>query len=320
MNQKAKVQIGDKLRAEKKVRTIPLQEAEQPYLRKPSWIRVRVPNNGMIEKVKNSVHSRQLHTVCEEAACPNLPECFGQGTATFMIMGDICTRRCAFCDVGFGRPGQLDEDEPAKLADSIEQMGLNYVVITSVDRDDLKDAGANHFVRCIQEIRQRTPDTLIEILTPDFRPCLDLALDTLAATPPDVFNHNVETVPSLYKAIRPGARLDHSLTLLKRFKTMRPEVPTKSGLMVGLGETDDEVIELMQMIREHNIDRLTIGQYLQPSKYHAAVKRYVHPEQFAEYARIGREMGFEHVASGPMVRSSYHADLQNAGIDVGTNG
>lgn len=320
MRQKAKVQVGDKLRADSKVRTIPLVEAEQPYLRKPSWIRVRVPNNGMIEKVKQTVHSRKLHTVCEEAACPNLPECFGHGTATFMIMGDICTRRCAFCDVGFGRPNSLNDDEPKDLAESIETMGLNYVVITSVDRDDLADAGAGHFVRCIEAIRERTPEVLIEILTPDFRPCLDKALDILVATPPDVFNHNVETVPRLYKSIRPGARLEHSLTLLQRYKESRPETPTKSGLMVGLGETYEEVIELIGMLREHQVDRLTIGQYLQPSKYHAPVKRYVHPDEFDEYARIAKQMGFEHVASGPMVRSSYHADLQNQGIDVSKMG
>jgi lipoic acid synthetase len=318
MNQKVK--IGDKLRADKKVRTIKPEETQQEYLRKPDWIRVRVPNNGMIEKVRETVHSRKLHTVCEEAACPNLPECFGHGTATFMILGDICTRRCAFCDVGFGRPGAIDPLEPAHLAESIDVMGLKYVVITSVDRDDLPDAGAGHFANCIRAIRKRTPNTLIEVLTPDFRPCLDLALDILVATPPDVFNHNVETVPRLYKSIRPGARLDHSLTLLQRYKQARPEIPTKSGLMVGLGETFEEVIELLGMLHQHKVDRITIGQYLQPSKFHAPVKRYVHPDEFAEYARIARDMGFGHVASGPMVRSSYHADLQNQGIDVGSAG
>lgn len=319
MNDKAKIQIGDKLRAENKVRTIGKDEAARPYLRKPDWIRVRVPNNGMIEKVRETVHSRKLHTVCEEAACPNLPECFGHGTATFMILGDICTRRCAFCDVGFGRPGAIDPLEPANLAESIDVMGLKYVVITSVDRDDLPDAGAMHFANCIRAIRKRTPNTLIEILTPDFRPCLDKALDILVATPPDVFNHNVETVPRLYKSIRPGARLDHSLTLLQRYKQARPEIPTKSGLMVGLGETFDEVIELLKMMHDHQIDRVTIGQYLQPSKHHAPVERYVHPDEFAEYARIATDMGFDHIASGPMVRSSYHADLQNQGINVGAS-
>lgn len=318
MSDKPKVQIGDKLRDDLKVRTIPAVEAERPYLRKPDWIRVRVSNPGMIDKVKETVHSRKLHTVCEEASCPNLSECFGHGTATFMILGDICTRRCAFCDVAFGRPGQVDPLEPANLAESVDVMGLKYVVVTSVDRDDLPDAGAGHFANCIRALRKRCPNTLIEILTPDFRPCLDEALDILAATPPDVFNHNVETVPRLYKSIRPGARFDHSLTLLKRYKALRPEVPTKSGIMVGLGETDEEVFEVMQTIRDHDVDRLTIGQYLQPSKHHAPVERYVHPDQFADYARRAYAMGFEHVASGPMVRSSYHADLQNAGIDVGS--
>lgn len=317
MSKQAKVQIGDKLRADKKVRTIAKDEAERPLLRKPDWIRVRLPNNGKIDEIKATVHSRKLHTVCEEASCPNLPECFGHGTATFMILGDICTRRCAFCDVGFGRPGAIDPLEPANLAESVDTMGLKYVVVTSVDRDDLPDAGATHFANCIRALRKRCPDTLIEILTPDFRPCIDLALDILVETPPDVFNHNVETVPRLYKTIRPGARLNHSLALLQRYKERRPEVPTKSGLMVGLGETFDEVVELMGMMHEHKVDRLTIGQYLQPSKHHAPVERYVHPDEFAEYARLAYEMGFEHVASGPLVRSSYHADLQNQGIDVG---
>lgn len=317
MSQQQKVKIGDKLRDDKKVRTIAKQEADRPYLRKPDWIRVKLPNISKMTQVKETIHSNKLHTVCEEASCPNLSECFGHGTATFMILGDICTRRCAFCDVAFGRPGQIDPMEPANLAATVAEMGLKYVVVTSVDRDDLPDAGAGHFANCIRAMRRRTPNVLIEILTPDFRPCLDKALGILVETPPDVFNHNVETVPRLYKSIRPGARLEHSLTLLKRYKEMRPEIPTKSGLMVGLGETDEEVIELLQMMRDHNIDRITIGQYLQPSKHHAPVMRYVHPDMFAEYARIGYEMGFEHVASGPMVRSSYHADLQNMGIDVG---
>lgn len=317
MSQTNKVNIGDKLRDDKKVRTIAKEEADRPYLRKPDWIRVKLPNISKMTQVKDTIHSNKLHTVCEEASCPNLSECFGHGTATFMILGDICTRRCAFCDVAFGRPGAIDPMEPASLAATVADMGLKYVVVTSVDRDDLPDAGAGHFANCIRAIRKRTPNVLIEILTPDFRPCLDKALDTLIETPPDVFNHNVETVPRLYKSIRPGARLEHSLTLLQRYKAARPDIPTKSGLMVGLGETDDEVIELLQMMRDHNIDRITIGQYLQPSKHHAPVMRYVHPDTFAEYARIGHDMGFEHVASGPMVRSSYHADLQNAGIDVG---
>ncbi len=317
MRQKQKVKVGDKLRADRKVHTIPGSEAKKPYLRKPEWIRVKLPEGRSINKVKESVKSHHLNTVCEEANCPNLSECWGHGTASFMILGDICTRRCAFCDVAFGRPGQIDPMEPANLAASVDEMGLKYVVITSVDRDDLPDAGAGHFANCIRAIRKRCPDTLIEILTPDFRPCLDKALDILIETPPDIFNHNMETVPRLYKSIRPGARFDHSLKLLQRYKAAKPEIPTKSGIMVGLGETDDEVVETMQAMRDHDIDRITIGQYLQPSKHHAPLDRYVHPDQFREYARIAKEMGFSQVASGPMVRSSYHADLQNMGIDVG---
>lgn len=319
MSKQPKVQIGDKLRAERKVRTIDKQESTRPLLRKPDWIRVRVPNNGNIARLKKTIENNRLNTVCEEAACPNIPECWGNGTASFMILGDICTRRCAFCDVAFGRPGQIDPLEPANLAASVDEMGLKYVVITSVDRDDLPDAGAGHFANCIRAIRKRCPNTLIEILTPDFRPALETALDTLIETPPDVFNHNVETVPRLYKTIRPGARFDHSLNLLKRYKAARPEIPTKSGIMVGLGETFEEVIDVLKQMHDHNIDRLTIGQYLQPSKHHAPVERYVHPDEFREYARIANELGFDHVASGPMVRSSYHADLQNAGIDVGSS-
>lgn len=320
MNDKIKIEIGDKLRDDRKVRTIPKEETQRPYQRKPDWIRMRLPSGtNKMEKVRQSVKSNRLHTVCEEASCPNITECWGHGTATFMIMGDVCTRRCAFCDVAFGRPGQLDPLEPAHLANSVAEMGLKYVVVTSVDRDDLPDAGAGHFANCIRAIRKKCPDTLIEILTPDFRPCLDKALEILVATPPDVFNHNVETVPRLYKKIRPGARFEHSLTLLQRYKEACPDVPTKSGIMVGLGETDAEVVEVLQTMHAHKVERLTIGQYLQPSKFHAPVERYVHPDQFAEYARIARELGFAQVASGPMVRSSYHADLQNAGVDVGAS-
>ena len=316
-NGKRKVAIGDKLRGQDKVRTIPMVEVDTPRQRKPDWIRVRVPANGEIQRIKTLLRKQKLHTVCEEAACPNLPECFGGGTATFMIMGDICTRRCAFCDVGFGRPNALDPEEPLHLAESVENLGLNYVVITSVDRDDLADGGAQHFADCISAVRQRSPQTRIEILTPDFRPCLDTALDILDATPPDVMNHNIETVPDLYKTIRPGARFEHSLSLLKQYKARRPDVSTKSGIMVGLGENREQVLQTLVALREHDVDMLTIGQYLQPSKHHAPVDRYVHPDEFREYATAARELGFSTVASGPMVRSSYHADLQHQGIDVG---
>lgn len=311
-----KVAIGEKLRGESKVRTIPLVN-EDASLRKPDWIRVRVPAGGKIQKVKNMLRQQKLHSVCEEAACPNLPECFSHGTATFMIMGDICTRRCAFCDVAFGRPNPLDPEEPANLAETVENMGLNYVVITSVDRDDLKDGGAQHFVDCIQAIRQRTPKVSIEILTPDFRGCLDEAVALLSAEAPDVFNHNIETVPELYKTVRPGARYEHSLKLLEVFKQHNPHLPTKSGIMVGLGETQSQVESTLQDLRAHQVDRITIGQYLQPSPHHAPVARYVHPDEFNQYAELARELGFSSIASGPMVRSSYHADLQHQGVNVG---
>jgi lipoic acid synthetase len=311
-----RVAPGDKLRGAEKVRTIPTVD-ETGIQRKPDWIRVRVPSNGQIQKVKSMLRQQKLHTVCEEAACPNLPECFGGGTATFMVMGDICTRRCAFCDVGFGRPNQLDPEEPRHLAESVRDMGLKFVVVTSVDRDDLPDGGAQHFVDCINAVREMTPETRIEILTPDFRPCLEDALDKLTATPPDVFNHNIETVPHLYKHIRPGARYDHSLRLLREFGERRPDVPTKSGIMVGLGETTEQVLETLEDLRANDVNMVTIGQYLQPSKHHAPVDRFVHPDEFRLYAREGEKMGFTSVASGPMVRSSYHADLQAQGIDVG---
>jgi len=315
---KRKVQIGDKLRGADKVRTIPvLNEGDAVHQRKPDWIRVRVPSGGEIQRIKSMLRRQKLHTVCEEAACPNLPECFGSGTATFMIMGDICTRRCSFCDVGFGRPNGLDPDEPRHLAESVADMGLKYVVITSVDRDDLPDGGAAHFAECIRAIHDLSPGTKIEILTPDFRPCPETALDILQATPPDVFNHNIETVPHLYKKARPGARYEHSLKLLQQFGQRVPDVPTKSGIMVGLGETNEQVLETLRDLRDHDVDMITIGQYLQPSRFHAPVERYVHPDEFRMFAEEGRKMGFNSVASGPMVRSSYHADLQHKGIDVG---
>lgn len=311
-----KVAIGEKLRGERKVRTIPLVNEDAP-LRKPDWIRVRVPSGGKIQQVKDMLRKQKLHTVCEEAACPNLPECFSHGTATFMVMGDICTRRCAFCDVAFGRPNPLDPNEPHLLAESVASMGLNFVVITSVDRDDLKDGGAQHFVDCITAIRARTPHVSIEILTPDFRGCHEEAVALLTATPPNVFNHNIETVPELYKKVRPGARYEHSLKLLELFKQYNPHIPTKSGIMVGLGESKEQVLTTLQALREHKVDRVTIGQYLQPSPHHAPVASYVHPDEFAEYAQFAEQLGFTGIASGPMVRSSYHADLQDQGINVG---
>jgi lipoic acid synthetase len=260
------------------------------------------------------LRQRGLHTVCEEASCPNLGECFHHGTATFMILGDLCTRRCPFCDVGHGKPLAPDPEEPRQLAETVAAMGLNYVVITSVDRDDLHDGGAAHFAACIRAVREVSPRTRIEILTPDFRGRLDIALDILAAEPPDVMNHNLETVPRLYKAVRPGADYAHSLELLKLFKELAPGVPTKSGIMMGLGETDAEALEVMRDLRTHHVDMLTVGQYLQPSPHHLAVERFVTPEAFAEFEHLGLEMGFLNVASGPLVRSSYHADQQAAGV------
>src|SRR5699024_5780878 len=252
----------------------------------------------------------RLHTVCEEASCPNIGECFGKGTATFMIMGDKCTRRCPFCDVAHGRPDPLDTEEPINLARSIAAMRLSYAVITSVDRDDLRDGGAGHYVECIRQVRALSPDTRIEVLVPDFRGRLDRALDILVACPPDVMNHNLETVPRLYRQARPGANYEHSLQLLYQFKQRYPETPTKSGLMLGLGETDEEILEVMRDLREHNVDMLTIGQYLQPSDAHLPVHRYAHPDTFAMLEAEARKMGFSHAAVGPMVRSSYHADEQ----------
>ncbi len=309
-----KVIAGEKLKGAEKVARIPIK-VEQPAqrLRKPNWIRAKSPFNPNVKKLKAVLREQKLHTVCEEAACPNLGECFGKGTATFMIMGDICTRRCPFCDVGHGRPNPLDENEPQHLADTIKAMNLSYVVITSVDRDDLRDGGAAHFVGCIQKTRALNPDIEIEILVPDFRGRMDVALEIMHKSPPDVFNHNLETIPRLYKKCRPGSDYQWSLDLLKRFKQTHPEVKTKSGLMLGLGEELDEVIEEMKDMRAHNVDMLTLGQYLQPSKHHLAVERYVTPEEFDMLYKVGMEIGFKHVASGPMVRSSYHADLQAHG-------
>lgn len=288
------------------IKIVPLEEK----LKKPEWIRAKLPTGQRFFEIKDILRSQKLHTVCEEASCPNIGECFSHGTATFMIMGDICTRRCPFCDVGHGRPSPLDPDEPKHLAESVAAMKLKYVVITSVDRDDLRDGGAQHFADCISAIRATSPSTQIEVLVPDFRGRLDLALDILTRTPPDVMNHNLETAPRLYKQARPGADYQHSLELLKQYKALNPKVATKSGIMVGLGETDEEVYEVLEDMRAHDIEMLTIGQYLQPSNGHLPVLRYVHPDQFKQYEDRAYEIGFKHAAVGAMVRSSYHADQQ----------
>jgi len=319
-NNKTKVdkKQGVKLRGAEKVARIPIKVIPTETMpRKPDWIRVRIPASPKISEIKQKLRKHKLHTVCEEAACPNLGECFGGGTATFMIMGDICTRRCPFCDVGHGRPNPLNADEPRELAEAIADMGLKYVVITSVDRDDLRDGGAQHFADCISHSRVNSPKLEIEVLVPDFRGRMDIALDILTQTPPDVFNHNLETVPSLYKKVRPGSDYQWSLDLLKRYKESQPDVLTKSGLMLGVGETKEEVIQVMQDMRDHNIDMITLGQYLQPSKHHLPVERFVHPDEFDELGRLATEMGFKRVASGPMVRSSYHADQQMKGGELG---
>ena len=297
-----------------KTERIPIKVVAKPRLPMPNWIRAKSPNAPEVAELKAVLREKGLHTVCEEASCPNLGECFRHGTATFMILGDLCTRRCPFCDVGHGKPLPPDPNEPTHLAETVAAMKLKYVVITSVDRDDLRDGGAQHFADCIRAVREKSPNTRIEILTPDFRGRIEAALDILAASPPDVMNHNLETVPRLYKACRPGADYAHSLKLLKEFKVRVPSVPTKSGIMLGLGETDEEVIEVMRDLRAHDVDMLTVGQYLQPSGHHLSVERYVTPEQFAEFERVANEMGFLNVACGPMVRSSYHADRQAAGL------
>jgi lipoyl synthase len=309
-----------KQKAQAKTSRIPIKVAAAETLKKPDWIRVKAgsPTSRFYE-IKQILREHRLHTVCEEASCPNIGECFGKGTATFMIMGDKCTRRCPFCDVGHGRPDALDADEPLNMAKTIAALKLKYVVITSVDRDDLRDGGAAHFVECIKKTRELSPATRIEILTPDFRGRLDRALDILKAAPPDVMNHNLETVPRLYKEARPGSDYAFSLNLLKRFKAFAPEVPTKSGVMVGLGETDDEILQVMRDMRAHDIEMLTIGQYLAPSGHHLPVRRYVHPDTFKMFEARASEMGFTHAAVGAMVRSSYHADQQAhaAGVVAG---
>ena len=307
-------QPGEKLRGEAKTARIPVKIIPTTTLpKKPDWIRVKVSAPAEVERIKHVLRAQRLHTVCEEAACPNLPECFGGGTATFMIMGDICTRRCPFCDVAHGRPNALDAEEPQHLAETIAALQLKYAVVTSVDRDDLLDGGAQHFVDCIQATRALSPNTLLEILVPDFRGRMDIALRIMAECPPDVFNHNIETVPRLYKAMRPGSDYAHSLQLLKQFKVARPDIPTKCGLMVGLGETEDEVLRLLDDLAQADVDLVTIGQYLQPSRHHAPVDRFVHPDEFARYTAHGQQLGFRNIWANPMVRSSYFADRQYHG-------
>jgi len=301
-----------------KLSRIPVKVEAAPMLKKPDWIRIRLPTGDQVDKVKAMLRQNRLHTVCEEAACPNLSECFSHGTATFMIMGDKCTRRCTFCDVGHGRPDPLDLDEPVNLAKTVQQMGLKYVVITSVDRDDLRDGGAQHFAHCIKAVREYCPTTKIEILVPDFRGKnrRQIAIEILTQSPPDVFNHNIETIPSLYPSVRPGSDYQWSLNLLKEFKAALPHIPTKSGLMLGLGENNEEILQSMRDLRAHDVDMVTIGQYLQPSVHHHPVLRYVTPAEFDSFATEGDTMGFTNVASGPLVRSSYHADRQAQGVVV----
>ncbi len=303
-------QAGEKETGAAKTARIPIKIIPQPAMRKPEWIRMRVPDSPRFQEIKQILRENNLHTVCEEASCPNIGECFSGGTATFMILGDICTRRCPFCDVAHGKPLAPDVNEPGNLGRTIAKMRLNYVVITSVDRDDLRDGGAQHFVDCISAVRTHSPEIKIEILVPDFRGRLDRAMEILTLAPPDVMNHNLETVPRLYKEARPGSDYQNSLTLLKTFGEQHPKVPTKSGLMLGIGETDEEILQVMQDLRDHGVTMLTLGQYLQPSPHHLAVKRFVEPSVFVEFEKKALAMGFTHAACGPMVRSSYHADQQ----------
>lgn len=320
MSKPVRMEPGVKLRDGDKMALIPVKFMPDPneeVLRKPDWMRIKLPPSSQkIEHIKSTLRKNKLHSVCEEASCPNLAECFNHGTATFMIMGAICTRRCPFCDVAHGRPLALDPDEPKKLALTIKEMGLKYVVITSVDRDDLRDGGAQHFADCIKQIREHSPQTRIEILTPDFRGRMEQALEVFRETPPDVFNHNLETAPRMYRVARPGADYKWSLELLRRIKEMHPHVPTKSGVMMGLGETNEEIVQVLKDLREHGVNMLTLGQYLQPSRHHLPVKRYVPPAEFDELKEIAMDLGFSHAACGPFVRSSYHADLQAKGEEV----
>jgi lipoyl synthase len=306
-----------KQKAAAKLSRIPVKVEQGEILKKPEWIRVKAGSaSSRFYEIKEILRAQNLHTVCEEASCPNIGECFGKGTATFMIMGDKCTRRCPFCDVGHGRPDPLDTNEPQKLAETIAALKLKYVVITSVDRDDLRDGGAGHFVECIRKTRELSPGTMIEVLVPDFRGRDDRALEILKAAPPDVMNHNLETIPRLYKEARPGSDFQFSLNLLKKFKAMFPHIPTKSGLMVGLGEADEEILEVMREMRAHDIEMLTIGQYLAPTTSHLPVRRYVHPDTFKMFEQQALAMGFSHAAVGAMVRSSYHADQQAHAVGV----
>ncbi|HAU4888510.1 lipoyl synthase [Aeromonas hydrophila] len=320
MSKPVRMEPGVKLRDGDKMALIPVKFMPDPneeVLRKPDWMRIKLPPSSQkIEHIKSTLRKNKLHSVCEEASCPNLAECFNHGTATFMIMGAICTRRCPFCDVAHGRPLALDPDEPKKLALTIKEMGLKYVVITSVDRDDLRDGGAQHFADCIKQIREHSPQTRIEILTPDFRGRMEQALEVFRETPPDVFNHNLETAPRMYRVARPGADYKWSLELLRRIKEMHPHVPTKSGVMMGLGETNEEIVQVLKDLREHGVNMLTLGQYLQPSRHHLPVKRYVPPAEFDELKDVAMGLGFSHAACGPFVRSSYHADLQAKGEEV----
>ncbi|MFM4897127.1 lipoyl synthase [Aeromonas caviae] len=320
MSKPVRMEPGVKLRDGDKMALIPVKFMPDPneeVLRKPEWMRIKLPPSSQkIEHIKSTLRKNKLHSVCEEASCPNLAECFNHGTATFMIMGAICTRRCPFCDVAHGRPLPLDPEEPKKLALTIKEMGLKYVVITSVDRDDLRDGGAQHFADCIKEIREHSPQTRIEILTPDFRGRMEQALEVFRETPPDVFNHNLETAPRMYRVARPGADYKWSLELLRRIKEMHPHVPTKSGVMMGLGETNEEIVQVLKDLREHGVNMLTLGQYLQPSRHHLPVKRYVPPAEFDELKDVAMDLGFSHAACGPFVRSSYHADLQAKGEEV----
>jgi len=311
VDKKNQVIQGKKLKGADKLARIPIKvEPTKSVQRKPSWIRAKAPTSDLVRQLKSALRENNLYTVCEEASCPNLGECFSKGTATFMIMGDICTRRCPFCDVGHGRPNPLDTEEPTNLAKTIQNMGLRYVVITSVDRDDLRDGGAQHFIDCIAQTRRQNPHIKIEILTPDFRGRMDVALQTLGDSLPDVFNHNLESIPALYKKVRPGADYQWSLDLLKKFKQMYPQVVTKSGLMLGLGEEIHQVEQVLRDMRAHDVNMLTLGQYLQPSLDHLPIERFVTPDEFDALAEFAYSIGFDQVASGPMVRSSYHADLQ----------
>ena len=315
--------MGEKQLGEDKIGRSPVRfDPAAPVLRKPGWIRVRIPSGNAVAQLKSRLRENRLVTVCEEASCPNIHECFSHGTATFMILGEVCTRRCSFCDVAHGRPKPPDAAEPENLARTIRDMGLRYVVITSVDRDDLRDGGAAHFADCITRVRELSPTTKVEILTPDFRGKgrMERALEILATAPPDVFNHNLETVRALYRDVRPGADYDWSLTLLARFKQQHPQVPTKSGIMLGLGEDFDQVVGALEDLRRHQVDMVTIGQYLQPTPHHHPVLRYWTPEEFQRLAEVGEAMGFTHVASGPLVRSSYHADRMAADAGFVANG